>query len=119
MRLSASVALVCCFWLALPGTARADPITVNGGWQLFSWDNAPGTFNNGGPLTFSAAQLTRLTVTDAFLDGDRFQVFDNKVSLGFIEGFNNKIRSLQKRAYGYHDEDYFRLKILTCMLPKL
>ena len=43
----------------------------------------------------------------------------NKVSLGFIEGLNNKIRSLQKRAYGYHDEDYFRLKILTCMLPKL
>jgi transposase len=43
----------------------------------------------------------------------------NKVSLGFIEGLNNKIRSLQKRAYGFHDEDYFRLKILTCMLPKL
>ena len=43
----------------------------------------------------------------------------NKVSLGFIEGLNNKIRSLQKRAYGYHDEEYFRLKILTCMLPKL
>jgi transposase len=43
----------------------------------------------------------------------------NKVSLGFVEGFNNKIRSLQKRAYGFHDEEYFRLKILTCMLPKL
>ena len=44
---------------------------------------------------------------------------DNKVSLGFVEGLNNKIRTLQKRAYGYHDEEYFRLKILTCMLPKL
>ena len=43
----------------------------------------------------------------------------NKVPLGFVEGFNNRIRGLQKRAYGYHDEDYFRLKILTCMLPKL
>lgn len=43
----------------------------------------------------------------------------NKVALGFVEGLNNKIRSLQKRAYGFHDEDYFRLKILTCMLPKL
>ena len=43
----------------------------------------------------------------------------NKVSLGFVEGLNNKIRSLQKRAYGFHDEEYFRLKILTCMLPKL
>ena len=44
---------------------------------------------------------------------------DNKIPLGFVEGFNNKIRSLQKRAYGFHDEEYFRLKILTCMLPKL
>jgi transposase len=43
----------------------------------------------------------------------------NKVPLGFVEGMNNKIRSLQKRAYGFHDEEYFRLKILTCMLPKL
>jgi transposase len=44
---------------------------------------------------------------------------ENKVPLGFVEGMNNKIRSLQKRAYGFHDEEYFRLKILTCMLPKL
>jgi transposase len=43
----------------------------------------------------------------------------NRVALGFVEGLNNKIRTLQKRAYGFQDEDYFRLKILTCMLPKL
>ena len=41
----------------------------------------------------------------------------NKVPLGFVEGFNNKIRSIQKRAYGLRDEEYLRLKILTCMLP--
>ena len=29
------------------------------------------------------------------------------------------IRVLQRRAYGYRDEEFFRLKILTCMLPKL
>jgi transposase len=44
---------------------------------------------------------------------------DHKVPLGFVEGFNNKIRSLQKRAYGYQDEDYLKLKILTANLPKL
>jgi transposase len=44
---------------------------------------------------------------------------ENKVPLGFVEGLNNKIRVLQRRAYGYRDEEYFRLKILTCMLPKL
>ena len=43
----------------------------------------------------------------------------NKVALGFVEGLNNKIRVLQRRAYGYRDEDYLRLKILTCMLPRL
>jgi transposase len=43
----------------------------------------------------------------------------NKVSLGFVEGLNNKIRVLQRRAYGLRDEEYLRLKILTCMLPKL
>lgn len=44
---------------------------------------------------------------------------ENKVPLGFVEGLNNKIRALQRRAYGYRDEEYLRLKILTCMLPKL
>jgi transposase len=43
----------------------------------------------------------------------------NKVSLGFVEGLNNKIRVLQRRAYGLRDEEYLRLKVLTCMLPQL
>ncbi len=44
---------------------------------------------------------------------------DNKVSLGFVEGLNNKIRVIQRRAYGLRDEEYLRLKILTSMLPPL
>jgi len=43
----------------------------------------------------------------------------NKVALGFVEGLNNKIRVLQRRAYGLRDEEYLRLKILTCMLPTI
>jgi transposase len=43
----------------------------------------------------------------------------NKVSLGFVEGLNNKIRVIQRRAYGLRDEEYLRLKVLTCMLPPL
>ncbi len=42
---------------------------------------------------------------------------EEKVSLGFVEGLNNKIRVIQRRAYGLRDEDYLRLKVLTCMLP--
>ena len=44
---------------------------------------------------------------------------ENKVALGFVEGLNNKIRQIQRRAYGLRDEEYFRLKVLTCMLPAL
>jgi transposase len=44
---------------------------------------------------------------------------ENKVSLGFVEGLNNKIRVIQRRAYGLKNEEYFRLKVLTCMLPEL
>jgi transposase len=44
---------------------------------------------------------------------------ENKVSLGFVEGLNNKIRVIQRRAYGLRDQEYLRLKILTCMLPEL
>jgi len=42
-----------------------------------------------------------------------------KVSLGFVEGLNNKIRVIQRRAYGLCDEDYLRLKVLTSTLPRL
>jgi transposase len=44
---------------------------------------------------------------------------ENKVPLGFVEGINDKIRVIQRRAYGLRDEEYLRLKILTCMLPEI
>jgi len=44
---------------------------------------------------------------------------EDKVSLGFVEGLNNKVRVIQCRAYGLRDEEYLRLKVLTCMLPAL
>jgi transposase len=44
---------------------------------------------------------------------------ENKVSLGFVEGLNNKIRVMQRRAYGLRDEEYLKLKVLTSMLPQL
>jgi transposase len=44
---------------------------------------------------------------------------ENKVALGFVEGLNNKIRVIQRRAYGLQDEEYLRLKVLTCTLPAI
>jgi transposase len=57
---------------------------------------------------------------DAHWDGiAAFCQPENKVSLGFVEGLNNKIRVIHRRAYGLRDEEYLRLKILTCMLPAI
>lgn len=44
---------------------------------------------------------------------------EQKVSLGFVEGLNNKIRVIQRRAYGLRDDDYLRLKVLASTLPRL
>ena len=44
---------------------------------------------------------------------------ENKAALGFVEGINNKIPVIQRRAYGVHDEEYLKLKILTMSLPEL
>ena len=44
---------------------------------------------------------------------------ENKVSLGMVEGLNNKIRVIQRSAYGYRDEEYLRLKVIASFLPPL
>lgn len=39
---------------------------------------------------------------------------ENKVSLGFAEGLNNKIRVIRRHIYCLRDEEYPLLKILVC-----
>jgi transposase len=59
-------------------------------------------------------------MVEAHWDGiEAYCYEENKVPLGFVEGFNNKVRAIQRRAYGFRDEEYLRLKILTCMLPRM
>ena len=41
---------------------------------------------------------------------------DHKVSLGFMEGLNNKIRVIQRRSYGIRDMEYLKLKVLTSFI---
>jgi len=41
--------------------------------------------------------------------------FQYRVANGMAEGFNNVVGTIKKQAYGFHDRDYLRLKILrTC-----
>lgn len=48
------------------------------------------------------------------LDGHREGIlayFDFSISTGPLEGTNNKIKTLQKQAYGFRDMEFFKLKI--------
>jgi transposase len=42
---------------------------------------------------------------------------NHKVSLGFMEGLNNKIRVIQRRAFGIRDMQYLKLKVITSFIP--
>lgn len=37
--------------------------------------------------------------------------YDHPISTGPLEGTNNKIKTLQRRAYGYRDREYFTLRV--------
>ena len=37
--------------------------------------------------------------------------YDYPISTGPLEGTNNKIKTLQKQAYGFRDREFFKLKI--------
>jgi transposase len=39
--------------------------------------------------------------------------YDYRISTGPLEGTNNKIRTMQRQAYGYRDQEFFKLKILA------
>lgn len=37
--------------------------------------------------------------------------FDHKIDNGKAEGINNKIKVLKRQAYGFHDQEYFKLRL--------
>jgi len=39
--------------------------------------------------------------------------YDFKISSGKLEGFNNKIKTMQRQAYGFRDQEFFTLKIFA------
>jgi hypothetical protein len=39
--------------------------------------------------------------------------YDYPISTGPLDGTNNKIKTMQRQAYGYRDEEFFKLKILA------
>ena len=39
--------------------------------------------------------------------------YDYPISTGPLEGTNTKIQLMKRKAYGYRDDDFFKLKILA------
>lgn len=39
--------------------------------------------------------------------------YDHRISSGKAEGINNKIKTIKRQAYGFRDDDYFKLRILS------
>jgi transposase len=45
--------------------------------------------------------------------------YDYNISTGPLEGTNNKIKTLQRQAYGFRDMEFFRLKIYALLFGKV
>jgi transposase len=59
------------------------------------------------------AQLDRLAKSMESHRSEILNWYDHPISTGPLEGFNNKIKVLKRKAYGYRDDEYFALKILS------
>jgi transposase len=86
------------------------------GWARRFFDNwcASLKWQRLGPYETFAEMIER--------HGDGIAAFctsETMVALGFVDGLNHKVRVIQRRAYGLRDEEYLRLKGLTCLLPAL
>ena len=57
--------------------------------------------------------LQKFAVTLAMHRTGILAYYDCPISTGPLEGTNNKIRTMQRQAYGFRDQEFFRLKILA------
>jgi transposase len=64
------------------------------------------------------AESTGIRVLQNFAKTLRFHAtgilayYDHPISTGPLEGTNNKIKTMKRQAYGFRDQEFFRLKIL-------
>jgi transposase len=58
-------------------------------------------------------QLVQMSNTLSLHRAGILAYYDVPISTGPLEGTNNKIKTLQRQAYGYRDLEFFRLRILA------
>lgn len=83
---------------------------VEAEWMLANWCAEADASNVAELKTMSKTIRTHIEGILAFWTTEG-------VTSAAVEGFNNKIRWLIKQAYGYRDQEYFRLKIFD--LPNI
>lgn len=70
------------------------------------------------------AEASKLSVLDKMASSFRMHrdgllnYYRCPISTGRLEGVNNKIKTLQRQAYGYRDEEFFHLRIYSIHLAK-
>jgi len=62
--------------------------------------------------TSGVADLVKLAKSLTLHADGILAFFDHRISSGPLEGVNNKIKVLKRKAYGYRDDEFFRLKLL-------
>lgn len=58
-------------------------------------------------------QLVTMSNTLSLHRAGLLAYYDVPISTGPLEGTNNKIKTLQRQAYGYRDQEFFRLRIFA------
>lgn len=79
--MKSALALIATSLATLASTPAFAQVTVDGGWQSFSFANVGSSFTPE-PFTFTLTEAAVLRVTDAYLSGDQFEIFSNGTSLG-------------------------------------
>ena len=58
-------------------------------------------------------QLVQMSNTLSLHRAGLLAYYDVPISTGPLEGMNNKIKTLQRQAYGFRDQEFFRLRIFA------
>lgn len=72
------IILMACLMITKPASATL--LTLGGGWDAFSFGGSNSSFSDTWQFTVEDSSL--LTVTDAYLSGDRFEIFNFGASMG-------------------------------------
>ena len=78
---------------------------------LNDWCRMAGTIDHPSVLAF----IRRLR----FFEYGILNHADYPIGTSRLEGANNKIKVIKRKAYGFHDSEYFALKLNFCKVEKL